>query len=78
LSTPAKISPRTITTTPSTREMITRCSASARPAEPATTPVVTKITANPNTNNEAPASIRPRRPVPSTTSAAPSPVAYER
>ena len=61
--------------TPSTREMITRCSARARPAEPATTPVITKITAKPSTNSEAPASIRPRRAVPSTTSAAPSPVA---
>ncbi len=64
-----------MTTTPSTRLITSRYSFSARPADPATTPVTTKTTAKPSTNSDAPASIRPRRADPSTTSAAPSPVA---
>ena len=64
-------------TTPSTPVMASRYSASNCPAAPATTPVMTKTAAKPSTKSEAPASIRPRRDDPSTTSAAPKPVAYE-
>ena len=48
------------------------------PTLPITAPVTTKTTAMPSTKSDVPASMRPRRRVPSTTSAAPRPVAYER
>jgi hypothetical protein len=62
-------------TTPSTRLITVRYSYSTWPTDPATTPVITKITANPRTKPAVPSSIRLLCFGPSMTSAAPSPVA---
>ena len=77
-STPANISPSATISTPSTRVIASAWLSTSTPALPITAPVTTNTAAIPRTNSDVPASIRPRRRVPSTTSAAPSPVAYER